>query len=585
MLTFAAMLVGMSVGGAPAPTPIRAGQALMLPWVSPIDGSTQHCGVYLPRAYDPKRARAFPLVFRGYGYGGRAGQHFPTALADRYGTIVATYDGRRIMQYDGVADVEFVYVLERLKRRYHVDATRVHFLGGSMGATGAFRLGFRHPDRLAAVGGTGGFLDYNLWYERWYGAHPRGPWRTAYAGPRWRRPLLEAGSVVHLAENGRHLACLFWAGGKDRVNRPENARHLAARLDQLRKAHPGDYAHVFEEVPTGGHGAGFNMGRLFAFFNDKRCDPLAGRLTYRANLLQRGRAFWVRMDRFQRRQTFGQIDTRMDAQANAVHVTTQNLRALALDLNGPLLIHNGLDPGRPVRLVCDGVTAYTGAAKPVSLYRRQAAGAWCAGRDASDTGLRKTARLEGPIAHAFMSRFLLVYGTAGTHAETRTHRAEAELFAGSWQSQMNTGTHRLAVVPERAPADMPDCNWIVFGHTDTSRLVRAMAPQMPVAVDRRHVRVGDRTYDARQHGLYVVYPNPLRAGRYVVVSCGTMTDHGHRPANLGYDLQTLPWAWPDYVVFRRDVPYDPKTMASVQNVLYPPALVVVAGFFDGRWRL
>jgi len=190
-----------------------------------------------------------------------------------------------------------------------------------------------------------------------------------------------------------------------------------------------------------------------------------------------------------------------------------------------------------------------------------------------------------PIAHAFMSRFVLVVGTAGTEQETQTHRREAELFAGSWQPQMNTGTDRLPVLPERAPADMPDAHWIVFGHSDTSRLIRGMAPRLPVTVDRRHVRVGDRTYDARQHGLFVVYPNPMRTGRYVVISCGTMNDHHNHPVNLGWDLQTLPWAWPDYVVFRRDARYDPKTMASVQNVFYPPSVVVAAGFFDEHWGL
>jgi len=131
-------------------------------YTSSIDGSSQPYAVYVPYFYNQPDT-AYPVIFIGHGFGGgridTSFSSFQQDFADTHHFLLVKVHGRGDTFYDGVGEVDFFDVLVEVKKQYQIDETRIYFEGSSMGATGAYRLGIRHPHIFAAVGGANGWAD------------------------------------------------------------------------------------------------------------------------------------------------------------------------------------------------------------------------------------------------------------------------------------------------------------------------------------------------------------------------------------------------------------------------------------------
>ena len=117
-------------------------------YFSAVDGSRQQYGVYFPRANPPSDA-GYPLVMHAHGYGWWVGADFSLwqrQWADDHGWILVNVNGRGPNFYDGIGEDDVMRVLEDIGRLVAVDRSRVTMTGGSMGGTGAYRMGVRRPD-------------------------------------------------------------------------------------------------------------------------------------------------------------------------------------------------------------------------------------------------------------------------------------------------------------------------------------------------------------------------------------------------------------------------------------------------------
>ena len=123
-----------------------------------IDGSSQPYGLYLPTPY--VAATPHPVIFIAHGFGG-SGPPISTArrciLPMPTACCWCNCQGRGNTFYDGVGEVDFYEVLADLRARYNIDLRRLYLEGASMGATGAYRMGIRHPD-IFRRGRRGGWL-------------------------------------------------------------------------------------------------------------------------------------------------------------------------------------------------------------------------------------------------------------------------------------------------------------------------------------------------------------------------------------------------------------------------------------------
>ncbi|HUU69237.1 MAG TPA: PEP-CTERM sorting domain-containing protein, partial [Planctomycetota bacterium] len=194
-------------------------------------------------------------------------------------------------------------------------------------------------------------------------------------------------------------------------------------------------------------------------------------------------------------------------------------------------------------------------------------------------GLVKTHDIEGPIGHAFESHFQLLYGNGYQH--------EADVFARDWNNPLGMGGNISALpVSSISQSIIDNDNLILFGTADSNPILNqitydeSLPFNLPIEVTDDFINIGGKIYSTADFGIFMIYPNPLNPDKYVVVSEGTFFD-----SNLGWDLETLPWAWPDYVVFDKNFVYDPATMSDVQGLPYLESIFAEAGYFDNNWRL
>jgi hypothetical protein len=212
--------------------------------------------------------------------------------------------------------------------------------------------------------------------------------------------------------------------------------------------------------------------------------------------------------------------------------------------------------------------------------------------------LRKTPALEGPIGEAFKVPFVVAYGTAGSPEETSRNRREATDFARGWNDFMVHDTAVVAVPEERlSEADWQTRSLVMYGTESSSRLLqRANARhELPIHVRADGVTVtdpqwGDREYLGEQYGAFACYPNPLTDFRTYLVICrgqwATKPDGSIRKG-LEYDLEKLPWAYSDYVVFdtnQAELPHVLNVNDKPPVTCYEAGYFVEAGWFDQDWQ-
>lgn len=565
------------------------GRAFVDHYISEVDGSRQEYGVYVPARKAPS-PDGYPTVLHFHGYGWSVSSsfsEFQKQWADDHGWLLANVNGRGPTFYDGIGENDVFRVLDDIDFKYGVDRRRVYVTGGSMGGTGAYRMGVRHPDVFAAVVGVDGWADYRLWHMHWYArADDRG------SVEQFRKRLLEAVSPLMMAESASTVNIGLITDMNDTIVWPANAIQLQQKLQFLGAIYPGEYSHSGEARP-GGHGAGYDLEKIYAYFLGKATLVRPRRLRHVCTQLKYGAQHWISIERMLVQGARAMVDA--DAQDGLVVVKTSNVAALRLRL--PV---SPVAEAPRVRVIVDGYPVYMGPPDTLNLFVVLDAGGNVTGWTMQDPfpSLRKTPALEGPIGDAFTKPFVLVYGTTGNAEQTAQNRREAQQFADDWNGMF---VHYDAVEPipdmEVTARDVELKSLILFGASGTNWWIDRIfdAAQIPVEVRPARIVVhdpecGDRAYIGDKFGCFVVYPNPLSDYRtYFVISHGSyaIKPDGTQLRGLGFDLEKLPWAWPDYVIFNSDqseLPYVENVNNKPNSVCYEAAYFVEAGFFDQDWR-
>jgi len=176
--------------------------------------------------------------------------------------------------------------------------------------------------------------------------------------------------------------------------------------------------------------------------------------------------------------------------------------------------------------------------------------------------LTKKPGLCGPIIDAFTGRFVLVYG--GDRRAPGFHRAVQA--AAEW---MELAQGVPTILPANAVTEQiaQRCNLILLGTSENNPLIEAIARHLPIQLVDGVYRVGERSFDADDHDVCMIYPNPLNPTRYVVVSSGTLP--------LAHtDGRSSVSEWPDFVIRRT------RSTNGVESA----GRIVYAGYFDQSWR-
>jgi len=205
-------------------------------------------GLYVPTTYDGKRA--FPLIIGLHGLGGNEWGFWSrdngllAKLAEKYGYIVATplgYDrtspyGRTGLMRDPAqqrkslwSEQDVLNVLKLVETEYRIDKKRVYLMGHSMGGSGTWYLGSKHPEVWAALAPISGGLQMT------------------------REQL----------ERMKDVPVLVTHGDQDMVVSVEASRRAVRMMKEL------GMSYVYNEVPGGSHSSvvAGAWEKMFPFFN------------------------------------------------------------------------------------------------------------------------------------------------------------------------------------------------------------------------------------------------------------------------------------------------------------------------------
>ena len=552
-------------------SPWNTGRKQIHAYYSALDGSVQPYAITLPEAYDPAKPTRLYVWLHGRQNNTTesefmfAQQNFrPGNVADQ-GQIQVDLFGRingAGWHWGGEADVfEGIAAVER---RFKIDEKRIMLRGFSQGGEGAWHIALHHPDAFAAAE-----IGAGTWSRR---AQLPGlePYQLAVLKI-WE-------NMEEWALNGYNLPLAGHDGDRDTQpnaiplppagspsrGQLESSLHARAQLEKEGFHAEGDpdFLHmagtpdIFLLSLDTGHGTSpLVRQRLDAFlkqWGDKgQVSPEHIRfVTYTTRY---NRDYWVTVDQLDKHYVRADVDAERTEGGAAYQVQTHNVERLTLR-----------ETGRARTIRIDGSELKVKPGPEIALLKT--GGAWKVDSAHKATGLHKVHALQGPIDDAFLDPFLLVRPTGTPWNEGVNQQALRTLarFERLW-GKFFRGHPFVKDDKDVTAADMAKYHVVLFGDPGSNKLMAKVTARLPIQWTKESVSLAGQTYAANEDFPALIYPNPLSAGKYVVLNTGlTISDAEY---NGDYGMPQ----WGDYA------------MVKVKEGAELPDLVT-AGLFDEKWQ-
>lgn len=519
---------------------------------SRIDDTLQTYWTYVPEDYDPDKPTPLLVSLHGHGWYDWWRPYQGSWLPELSGVITVSPQGRGSMDYMFLGEADVLECLEDIKRFYNIDENRTYCMGFSMGGTGTWHLATHYPDLFAGIAPAAGNTDFRVWAKKW-------GWTLMSQSPiRWIREFARAQtSPITFAENLFNVPVLTEHRSEDIVVPVDHTRNMVNRLRAIR------HNNIEYIEGPGGH-SGFGTGTdPYKWLLSKRRNPYPNRVLLKTDRLRYDKAYWLRIDGIEKPLAYALVDARKTA-TNKFSISTRNLTSLTLLFKEPFV-----RPGS-VRVNIDGVriTAEWNGGE-LSFVKQNSV--WFEGRE---SGLRKKKGLEGPIEDAFLSRFLVVYGTTSpSPLERWAVRHEALDLNQQWQKRF-LGPLRLKADSELTPEDIQDSNLILYGGPHANSITAQVMLKLPIRMQGKKVCLGNRLFEGDDVGLKMCYPNPLNPEKYVVIFAGTTWKSIYQiNGRFGNWFDWIPYYnrnWMDFAIF------DDRTTI--------PETFLAFGFFNHLWE-
>ncbi|WP_395715986.1 right-handed parallel beta-helix repeat-containing protein [Prosthecobacter sp.] len=523
-------------------------------FISSVDGSVQPYGVIIPKSYDGTKPMRLDVVLHGSSKPVGMSElkfinRFDEGDEDKGNAPDVDYIelhplGRVENCYRWAGETDVFEAIEAVCRNYKIDRDRIVLRGMSMGASGTWHLGLKHPDRFVAIGPYCGYVDTHRFSETpipgFIKVGPLPPHQELglhlldsidYAANASMVPEIAAigdqdtffGSHVHMSEvflkEGIPFVNLIAPGTKHVIDPKTHA-------EQMRRI--GDYAAKgIDHDPK-------QMRFVTWTLKYNRCHWL--------ELLALGKHY----ERAEFRATVGDGDVLEVSEARnvtrfAIHRPVSKVRIAGQDIVLPAHPHEK------------------------ALVFSQTGGAWkCDGLRDEITLTGKQPGLQGPIDDAFATPFLCVRGTGKPwNAKVDAWAQEnLERFEYEWARYMR-GDLPVKNDTDVTEADMRDKHLILFGDPGSNTWIAKALPKLPVAWTREEVRLGEQTQSAANHAPAFICASPLAPSRYIVI-------------NSGHTFHEKEFAAFNYLLFPRLGDWAVMKLEDDQPV--------AAGYFDEEWR-
>ena len=496
----------------------------------------QPYGVIVPAKYDRTRPMRLDVVLHGSSRpSGMSELRFMSRFDERKdaGDDAPDRDylelhplGRVENGYRWAGETDVFEAIEAACRNYAVDRDRIVLRGMSMGASGTWHLGLKHPDRFVALGPYCGYVDTHEFSQT-----PLPNFVEVGPLPPHQEKTLHMLDSVDYAANAGIVPAVACMGEKDVFFQAHVLMGRAMAKEGLAMVNlisPGT-GHVLDPAT---HAEQMRrIGAIAAKGLDRspRARPLR-HLDARSTAAATGSRSWGW------RSTTpapSWMRTSPPTTARSTWRSRGTSRASPSCRRWRRRATSG--PGR--RFDRRGAGTSPGEAGTARSSSGNEIGRWAYLGELDDLKLDgKRPGLQGPIDDAFTTPFLCVRGTGTAWNPAVQAWAEASLkrFAYEWNRYFRG---ELPVKDDTAvtPEDVRRCNLILFGDPGSNRWIRRVLPQLPIRWTRAECAIGETKVAAADHAPVLIQPNPLAPGRYVVLNSGH-TFHEQELSTLNYLL-------------------------------------------------
>lgn len=544
-------------------------------FISAVDNSVQPYGLVIPDGYDPARPVRLDVVLHGSTRATGIGELFFLNRHDEPDTggspvpVVPFIEvhpmgrlGENAYRFEGETDV--FEAIEAVCRNYNIDRSRIVLRGSSLGGVGAWQIGLKRPDRFVAVGPAAGPVDTHVFANS--------PWkhfvRLDPLTP-WQQTMLHMVDAIDYTANAGMVPVVAAMGDQD----PYFSSHLLIEKAFAREGIP------FHGIVARGAGHGLSAAarqeqlRQLGEYAARGSDPFPKHVRFVTWTLKFSRCHWVEVLGLARHYERAEIDARVTEDgtitiAEPLNITRFAIGAPAIPISGGSVTI----AGQPVTLPSHRAAP----ARPLLFVKQD--DAWtCPGTVDAMPLKGKRPGLQGPLDDAFDRPFLCVRGTGHAWNPQVDAWAEANLkrFSDEWRR------HYRGYLPVKNDTDVTEddvrrCNLILFGDPGSNAWISRVLPQLPVTWTRDTVQAGLQEYSAADHGIQLIFPNPLAGaeGRYVVLNSG----HTYHDAELRFSYMVFPRLGDWAVLKVGDNPPDTTAPTVTETVVH-------SGFFNEAWEM
>lgn len=491
-------------------------------YVSQVDGSVQPYGLIVPSGYDPAKPTRLDVVLhgstrpvglselrfmRGFEEGdeGGSGPDQPYIELHPLGRVENCY------RWAGETDV--FEAIDDVCRSYNIDRDRIVLRGMSMGASGTWHLGLKHPDDFVALGPYCGYVDTHQ-----FSLSPIPNFVKVGPLPEHQEQGLHMLDSVDYAANAGVVPVVAAIGEKDPFFQAHVIMGEAFKREGLPFTNlisPGT-AHVQDPVTHA------EQLRRIAAFAERGLDHAPKSLRFVTWTLKYSRCHWLELLGLDHHYQRAEIRAALTPEG-AVIETPVNINRLALQ---PAALHGKL------RIAGRAVAFPPGKANEALVFERRGDRWAYAGPRTAYHTTGKAPGVQGPIDDAFTRPFLCVRGTGKPWNERIAAWSNASLdrFAAEWNHYLR-GDLPVKNDTEVTEDDVKRCNLVLFGDPGSNAWIRKALPGLPLRWTRDELEMDGRTYPAGGHAPALICASPLPGarGRYVVLNSG----HTFHEAELG----------------------------------------------------
>jgi hypothetical protein len=534
-------------------------------FVSAVDGSVQPYGVVVPARYDRTKPSRLDVVLHGSSKPvGMSELRFLNRFDEGDGEAKGPPEqdwielhplGRVENCYRWAGETDVFEAIEAACRNYNVDRDRVVLRGMSMGASGTWHLGLKHPDTFVALGPYCGYVDTHHFSET-----PLPNFVKVGPLPPHQEKALHLLDSIDYAANAGVVPTVACMGEKDVFFQAHVLMGEAMEKEGLKLVNlisPGT-GHTIDPATQKEQ-----LARI-AGFADKGLDHAPKKLRFVTWSLKYSTCDWLQILGLEEHYSRAELDAEVADDGTVVMKEPKNVTRFAVLPSLPAGAKGKLRVGETEIVL-------PAPFKGVVIARRD--GKWA---DLGEPGAvaldGKRPGLQGPIDDAFTTPFLCVRGTGKAWNPDVQAWADASLkqFACEWHRYFRG---ELPVKDDTAVTedDLRRCNLILFGDPGSNALIGRVLPRLPLTWTKEELVVGKDKYAAANHVPVLIQPNPLKGaqGRYVVLNSGH-TFHEKELASLNYLLFPRLGDW---------------AVLEVGGKSDPAETVLRAGFFDERWQV